>query len=217
MTTPAPTFTAADFDRDYYENGIATGKSCYVDYRWLPDLTIPMAHALVTQLGIKRTDEICDFGCAKGYLVKALAMLGHPKVYGVDISEYAIANADEAVKHRCFLSTPGVRAIGGVSEWIIAKDVLEHICDDELDSILNDFRLHSENLFVAVPLGDGEKFVIPEMEKDVTHRIRRPLVWWIKALHEAGFQSVTASYTMPGIKENWTTRYPRGNGFLIAK
>ena len=32
------------FNEDYYERGAETGKSLYSHYRWMPELTIPMAH-----------------------------------------------------------------------------------------------------------------------------------------------------------------------------
>ena len=35
------------YDKDYFKNGIASGKSCYSNYRWLPELTIPMAYNII--------------------------------------------------------------------------------------------------------------------------------------------------------------------------
>lgn len=209
----------SSFDRDYYENGIQAGVSCYENYRWLPDLTLPMAQAMVAHLGLSEADTILDFGCAKGFVVKALRIMGL-NAYGVDVSEYAIAQADESTKKFIRVIQPGVVPYedGGLP-WscIIAKDVFEHLTEDEAKTALRSFSNLTNKLFVVVPLGDGERYVIPEMEKDVTHKIRQPAEWWMDRITQAGFRNVAFSYAVPGIKENWTSRYPKGNGFFIAE
>ena len=91
-----------EYDEDYFENGIKTGKSCYENYRWLPELTIPMAMTIIDLLKIQRFETVLDFGCAKGYLVKAFKLL-YRNAFGVDASPYAIANCDSEVANRCFL------------------------------------------------------------------------------------------------------------------
>ncbi len=200
------------FNRDYYENGKEAGVSLYENYRWLPDLTIPMAEAIVAACGIKQSDIILDFGCAKGYLVKALRGLGY-LAYGTDISEYALSQADQETAK--FLYLGGGR--GDMRfDWTIAKDVLEHMSEQELMPLLMNLRKETEHLFVAVPLGNNGRYTIPEMELDVTHKIRRPLWWWSSQLEEAGFKNVASTFALRGIKENWTRKFQMGNGFLIA-
>ena len=85
-----------EFDREYYEQGPMTGKSLYTNYRWLPELTLPLAHHIAVDCNLDKHQTICDFGCAKGYLVYALRLLGYES-YGVDISKYAISKAPKEV------------------------------------------------------------------------------------------------------------------------
>ena len=73
------------YDKDYFENGLGSTKSCYENYRWIPELTIPMANKLINYLEINNNYKLLDFGCSKGYLVKALRLLDYD-CYGVDIS-----------------------------------------------------------------------------------------------------------------------------------
>ena len=73
------------YDEDYYENGVQLGISGYANYRWMPSLTIPMAERMIEYLAIKETDKILDFGCAKGFLVKAFTDLGY-KCEGVTLA-----------------------------------------------------------------------------------------------------------------------------------
>ena len=57
----------------------------------MPELTLPLAHHIAVDCNLDKHQTICDFGCAKGYLVYALRLLGYD-AYGVDISEYAISS-----------------------------------------------------------------------------------------------------------------------------
>jgi predicted TPR repeat methyltransferase len=207
------------FDADYFEHGRQLGLSCYENYRWIPSLTIPMASALVKQLGILKTDTILDFGCAKGFVVKAFRMLGY-ECSGCDVSEYAIDNADALTRPHLRMIRDGrvpMSNAGKAWDWIVAKDVLEHLTHDQIDYALSEFAAGACNVFAVVPLGDGEKFVIPEMEKDVTHVTRESLQWWEERFRKHGFDRVAARYEMRGIKQRWVDDYPLGNGFIVAK
>ena len=92
------------YDADYFERGVRTQKSGYQNYSWLPELTLKMAHHLVTQLPLEECQKVLDFGCAKGFLVKALRILDI-EAYGVDISRYAIDCVDPEVRGLCDLVT----------------------------------------------------------------------------------------------------------------
>lgn len=229
---------ADDFDADYYERGVQTGKSLYENYRWLGEPTVEMARHLVAYLDLGPGDRVLDFGCAKGYVVKALRILGVP-AFGVDVSAYAIAAADPEVRPYCIRldeeeasgiplphAAPHLNGTGSAFarngsagleyEMVISKDVLEHVPAPELPGVLRTLRAAARRLFVVVPLGDGERFVVPEYEEDVTHEIRQPLEWWQAEIERAGWQVDEARYLMPGIKDAWA-HYPRGNGFFVCR
>ena len=184
------------YDEDYYERGIETNKSCYSNYHWMPELTIPMAARIVEYLKIREDEKILDFGCAKGYLVKALRLL-HREAYGYDISEYALKSVPVDVKE--YVSNE----ITNQYDWIISKDVFEHIPYEEIDILLKDLAQKTKKMFVVVPLGEGEKYVVSAYELDSTHIIRENLEWWINKFQENGFQVVEAKYKVKYIKENW--------------
>lgn len=204
------------FDEAYYEHGIEAGVSCYSNYQWLPELTIPLAAQLIIQLGIKPGHKILDFGCAKGYLVRALHLL-HYEAYGVDVSEYAITHAPQDVRDYLSIIQPGgeIPTTGRPFDWVIAKDVLEHVSYTDIKRVLGTIRDVAKNLMVIVPLGCLGKYVIPAYERDRTHQIREPLEWWADQLSLAGFSVTTQTHHMPHIKDNWNA-WPTGNGFLIA-
>jgi predicted TPR repeat methyltransferase len=198
------------FDEDYFLHGKKLGLSLYEDYRWLPDLTIPMAHAIIKHLGIGYGDTILDFGCARGYLVKALHNLGYFS-FGVDVSEWAIRNCDPEVAE--FIQCNDRITTG--RDWIIAKDVLEHI--EDLENIKHNLMGNArKGIFIVVPLSSNHiEYDIKEYELDKTHIHRLPLSSWIDMFLYAGW-SVEARYRIKGIKDNYAdTIY--GNGFITCR
>src|SRR5512137_1682190 len=119
-----------DYNEDYFERGLQTGKSNYQNYRWIPELTIPMAMSIIDFLELKPEHKILDFGCAKGYLVKALRLLRR-QAWGMDISEYAISCVDSEVRQYCALS-PHLVNLPKHFDFCVAKDVFEHISEKGL-------------------------------------------------------------------------------------
>lgn len=207
-----------EFDCDYYENGVVTGKSCYLNYRWMPEMTIRMAYLIIKHLNLKTEESVLDFGCAKGYLVKALRILDIP-AYGCDISEYAINQVDGDVRSFCnFIEDSNcLFPFERKFDWIISKDVLEHLSEQEIDAFLTQAQGTTEKMFHVIPLGDGEKFVVPEYQLDKTHKLAKTKEWWLEKFESFGWSMDVFSYNMKGIKDNWTGKYPFGNGFFILK
>ena len=204
------------FDEDYFLRGKETGKSLYRDYRWLPELTIPMVCSIIGHLGIKHDDTILDFGCARGYVVKAFREMGY-HAYGFDISEWAVENSDLDV--RPYLTCcKGLMLNTTTYNWIIAKDVLEHI-PTVSDTITRLLEVASTGVFAVVPLSavDGNKYVVRCYEKDVTHIHRLTLSSWVSIFARPGW-SVEASYRVKGVKDNyWRPMFKLGNGFITAR
>jgi SAM-dependent methyltransferase len=205
------------YDADYFERGIATGKSCYTDYRWISELTIPMAMTIIDYLGIRRGELVLDFGCSKGFLVKAMRML-HRDCWGVDVSEYAISYADPEVRYFCRLTngTCNYDNLFPVKRfsYCVAKDVFEHVPKEVLPNVLR--AIPSDVLFAVIPLGDNGRYRIPAYEMDVTHIIREPEAWWKRVFKNSGWNVRKMEHLVPGIKDNWA-RYPTGNGFFVLE
>lgn len=204
------------YDADYFLRGKKTGKSLYEDYRWMPDLTIPMVCSMVEYCGIEMTDKVLDFGCARGYVVRALRELGY-MAFGVDASEWAIQNADDNVKRYVWHCRVGLPILFYQEfDWIIAKDVLEHVRDAE-GTIRHLMKSTVKGIFAVVPLApcDGAPYVVEEYEKDVTHIHRLSLSSWAAMFMKSGWRVHTCC-RVPGIKDNYA-QYEGGNGFITAR
>ena len=83
------------FGKDYFDGERQYGYGGYkYDGRWRP-----FAEKLIDHYGLKTGDKVLDIGCAKGFLVHDFrqALPGLAAI-GLDVSDYAIANAMPDVK-----------------------------------------------------------------------------------------------------------------------
>lgn len=201
------------YDEDYFCNGVATGKSSYHDYRWLPNTSLPQADWLKRVLHIKGDDTVFDFGCARGFLIKALRMRG-VDAFGCDGSKWAVQNCDPSVKDYITQAFPE-----GRFDHIIMKDVAEHIELASLKTILEVLITAArKNLLLIVPLThhpDGP-YLRDEDNADPSHVIAQPLEWWMDLLRsvvplDEGY--ITGSWHYPGLKPA-SSEVPKSCGFI---
>ena len=199
------------FNEDYYERGIELGISGYTNYQWLPELTIPMCARMIEYLGITKNNRILDYGCAKGFTVKGFRLL-HRECYGYDISDYAIS---QAPKDMAEYVTNNLKNFDQLQfDWVIAKDVFEHIDYNVIDLVLGDLNKKTRHLFAIIPLGKDGHYNVPLYDNDITHKITEPLEWWENKFQDNGFIVREAMYTIRYLKQNYAS-YRRGNGFFI--
>lgn len=202
------------FTEDYYMRGPQTGLSNYENYSWLPAETLALADKLRWLLHLKDDDRVLDVGCARGYVVKALRMRG-VDAWGQDISEWAVASCDPAVKN--FVSTT-LEMPPMHYTHVICKDVLEHIPLDKMKTLLETIfaNVRKSALFI-VPLSYsyGGRYVRDEDEADSTHITRWPLENWLSTMQviaaDRGY--VTGSWHYPGLKPA-SLQVPKSCGFL---
>jgi SAM-dependent methyltransferase len=199
------------FDEDYYERGLESGKSFYENFRWIPELTIPFAMTMIDFLHIQRHQLILDYGCAKGYLVKAFRLLGR-EAWGVDISEYALKNVDESVKPFCHLPE---KLESLHFDFCIAKDVFEHISVPKLREIM--INLNSNKLFAIIPLGENNSYYAMVNNLDKSHIVCETADWWKDFFLSTMCWTLSHfSFRLEGIKDNYV-QVPNAYGFFVLE
>lgn len=197
------------YNEDYYERGIQTGVSLYQNYRWLPELTMAMAMVMIDYLDIPRGASVLDFGCAKGYLVKALRLLGR-QARGTDTSAYALNNVDREAEPFC-----DCVIYGRHYDFVIAKDVFEHLTVTDLQKFLKEAQ--TDKIFAIIPLGDENGYTAPANDLDVTHRICRSSEWWVDFFDIHGWETIKFTHRIDGIKDHYYEKYPKAHGFFTLE
>ena len=205
------------YDADYFLRGQEKGVSLLQDYRWLPEVTIRLAMAIIDMAAIPREQPVLDYGCATGYLVKALRLL-HRDAYGIDHSGWAVANADLSVRDYIRMCRDGYQLPFNSIRFhtIIAKDVLEHCLETQVEQVLRRLRDKGDQLIMIVPLGDGYHYIIPYMEEEPDHVVRQKVEWWRSKAEYAGWTPQVVTNRVEGIKDQWV-HYPNGHLILYAR
>lgn len=189
------------YDFDYFQRGRESKKGWLENYRFLPRRTFREAFAFIDALGLDEKSYVLEFGCAMGFLVKALRTL-EIKADGCDISKYALSfsphgcwNCEDDVswlEHKYFGYT-----------HIIVKDVLEHLTIKQLEKTLSNFALVSSRMMCVIPMGDGTKYNIPEYECEISHIIKEDENWWSNKFEECGWRIIKECNHLSGLKDNW--------------
>ena len=203
------------YDEDYFQYGLESGKSGYSRYRWMPEETCSMAMAMIDYLGIKPEHKILDFGCAFGYLVKAFRILKR-RAWGVDISEYAIGNAEWGIARYLSFSCNELMYFWGIGkfDFCIAKDVFEHIPLGNLSCFLGELK--ADKLFAIIPLGDEAGYWAPLNNLDESHVVCETDKWWKDFFKEHRWELLDFNFKLPGIKDSWQ-RWPKAHGFFLLR
>jgi len=178
-----------EFDRDYFEVGNKSNYHGYPDDNILKNLK-EKADLIVKFFSSRAV--LLEVGCAKGYLVKILRERGL-KVFGVDISGYAIQEAEDTVEG--FVQIADIRGKlpyrDNEFDGVISVDVLEHIEEEKVSQVLGEFKRVGKKQMHFVTFGSG----ISPNEKDKTHKTMKGQDWWGKKFEEAGFSP--ENFTVP--------------------
>jgi ubiquinone/menaquinone biosynthesis C-methylase UbiE len=193
------------YDRDYFENGVATKKSNYTDYSWarLGSYFQKTAKHIVDKFA---PSSALDVGCAKGFLVKALEQLG-VDAHGIDPSEYALAEAHADIKNR--LTEAMAQSIpfnDNSYDLVTCFDVLEHIPEVDIPKVLQETLRVSKQWVIL-------RVVTKELPDDVdtSHATIHDKNWWEEKIKEVGgIVEATENYVNPTV---WWFNVPE---FLIV-
>ena len=142
-----------------------------------------MAFSICEYLKLKKNHIILEYGCAHGFLVKALNDFDID-TYGVDISKYALSKVDNEIKSKISLIKKNntINAVKKMNikskfDYVISKDVFEHIEPKTLSKLIKDLSKITKKKFVVVPLGDNGKYRIKSYSDDKTHIIAENENW----------------------------------------
>jgi hypothetical protein len=190
LPEPMPGDDPIRFGRYYFDHDC--GQPYRRDDHWLTFFG-DLADRVVTEL---RPESVLDAGCAWGLLVEALRKHG-VDAYGVDISEYAISNVDDAVREFCWQASL-TEALPQRYDLVTCIEVLEHMPRNEAEIAIDNLCDASDRiLFSSSPFDYGEP----------THvNLRAPEDWSAQFAKRGFLRNVSfdASFLTP-----WAVLYER--------
>jgi len=167
-----------EFDEDYFKT------VNYLDYLNRGGRYDQLADEVMDQLKTFNLDggPILDFGCAVGHLLASLTKLGYNDCYGVDISDWALEQAQS--KGLNVSKKIHSHSVHGVT---FSLDVFEHMTEKELDAIMNQIDTRALVMRVPICANEGEDYVLECSRADPTHIIRWTREQWSAYLVTKGY------------------------------
>jgi cyclopropane fatty-acyl-phospholipid synthase-like methyltransferase len=147
------------YEEDYYKT---LNYSDYLSRGIRYEKTAEELSSLLKSVGLLHSDStILDYGCAVGFLTKALSDLGY-KAVGFDISEWATTKA----------KSRGVSIIEnpkGSFDCAFYLDVLEHMTDDQILKVFKNVKSKSSIIRIPCSTDGGKTYHLNVSNQDKTH------------------------------------------------
>ena len=92
---------AKKYDKDYWDGDRKYG---YGGYKYIPGRWKPLAELLIKNYNLGPDSRVLDIGCCKVFLLYEMLLLDPKlKIFGCDVSKYAIRNSKEEIKSSLFV------------------------------------------------------------------------------------------------------------------
>ncbi len=191
--------SSADYSEYYYSH--CCGENYVRNDKWLGFFR---AMAGCFRRDFPGAVKVLDAGCAKGFLVEALMDQGFD-VQGIDISEYAIANAYEAIKSRMRVGSL-VQPLAQRYDLIVSIEVIEHMNRQDALAAIANFCAHSDDIVISSSPFDYD---------EPTHINVNPPSYWAEAFARHGFfhdVDFDATFVTP-----WAMRFRKRPGVTVPE
>lgn len=149
-----PKAKAAELSKKWgFEYWDGDRRICYGGYRYMEGRWEKVARALAEHYNIKPGDKILDVGCGKGFLLYDFTkVVPGVEIYGLDISDYAIANAKEEIKDK--LQVGNATSLPYPDDYfdlVISITTLHNLHNYDLDKALREIeRVGKKNKYICV-------------------------------------------------------------------
>ena len=184
------------YDRYYYASGC--GQNYERNEKWLRFFGSVADH-IVSEIG---PAMVLDAGCALGFLVETLRDR-RVQAFGVDISEFAIANAYPPIQPFCWVGSL-IDPLPQKYDLIVTIEVLEHIPASAGEQVIANLCAYTNDiLFSSTPFD----------YKEATHCNVQPPEYWAERFARHGFfrdVDFDASFITPWAARFRKTREPVG-------
>jgi len=177
---------AIQYGKDYWDGERRYGYGGYkYDGRWYP-----IAAEMAEHYGIKPGDRILDVGCGKGYLLYEFTQaVPGVEVAGIDVSEYAVANAKEDIKE--FLRVGDAIDLpyeDNAFDFVVSMGTLHNLYNYQVHRALQELeRVGKSKKHVMVESYRNEREKVNLLYWQLTCRTFHTPEEWEWAMNEAGY------------------------------
>lgn len=179
---------ARKFGKDFFDGDRKNG---YGGFKYNPKFWKPVCPDIIEHFNIFSESSVLDVGCAKGFmLVDLLNIMPSLSVRGIDVSEYAIVNSHEKVRH-C-LEVGDAKDLpyeDNEFDYVISINTVHNLDTDECAKALQEIqRVAKKGAFVTV---DAYRS-LEEKERmyawNLTAKTIMSVNEWIKFFEEVGYE-----------------------------
>jgi len=223
--------TALEYDEEYYREHVENGIDYLSHGFWQVSYSLMVSEATL-QSSYDRPFVI-DAGCACGSILQGFRQSGiFDRVLGIDLNSYMISIGREhfAFSERELVagSIEDITAEDGSATLLHSQQVLEHIPENLIDAILDEFARvlrPGGRLFLchpAIRAGETKEIYL----WDPTHVNVQPINYWTKKLQKRGFCFDLEAYNKfvqsshgptQGIPKTFYQEYPDWNAWTLIK
>ena len=125
----------------------------YGGYSYLPSRWEKVAKEFLNHYDLPENPKVLDVGCGKGFLLfDLLKIRPDTEIYGIDISEYAIANAKEEIKDRVQVgNATSLPWADDYFDLVLSINTFHNLHNYELAQALKEFeRVGKRNKYICV-------------------------------------------------------------------
>lgn len=140
---------AKKWDYDYWDGD---RRICYGGYKYMEGRWERVARAIVDHYGLKAGFKVLDVGCGKGFqLFEFTRVCPGIEVYGLDISEYALANAKEEIRNRLTLgNATSLPWPDKYFDLVFSLTTLHNLHNYDLERALREVERVGKNKYICV-------------------------------------------------------------------
>ena len=141
---------AKEYGKGYWDGPRKYG---YGGYKYIKDRWKNLALKIIKNYKLKNNSKIIDFGCGKGFLLYEIQKINPKiKIYGFDISKYAIKNSKKEVKRNLFVHDVAkkLKFKKNYFNLAISLGVFHNLNQKNLNNALSEFSRVSKKNYLMV-------------------------------------------------------------------
>ena len=185
VKTPENLSKAMAFEFDYFDGSRDTGYGGYhYDGRWLP-----IAEDVVRHYGLNSSSRVLDIGAAKGFLMRDLmTVCPGIQVFGIDISAYALANADIACAGRMSRATAkALPFTDNQFDLALSINTIHNLDEDDCVAALREIQRVAADAYVQVDAWCDEAQRELFLEWMLTAKTYGEPAYWLRLFVASGY------------------------------